>query len=114
MLNQGPSGSNRLSRQGSVFWMAPEIVRQSRHTKKADIWSLGCLIVEMFTGAHPFPDLSQLQAIFAIGGTSAKPDIPTQASEEGKRFLAMTFETDYEKRPSAEQLLKEKFLVPMA
>lgn len=114
MLNQGPSGSNRPSLQGSVFWMAPEVVRQSTHTKKADIWSLGCLIVEMFTGAHPFPNHSQLQAIFAIGGTSAKPDIPSQASEEGKKFLAMTFEADYEKRPSAEQLLKEKFLVPMA
>ena len=114
MLNQGPSGSNRPSLQGSVFWMAPEVVRQSTHTKKADIWSLGCLIVEMFTGAHPFPNHSQLQAIFAIGGTSAKPDIPGQASEEGKKFLAMTFETDYQKRPSAEQLLKEKFLVPMA
>jgi mitogen-activated protein kinase kinase kinase len=114
MLNQGPSGSNRPSLQGSVFWMAPEVVRQSTHTKKADIWSLGCLIVEMFTGAHPFPNHSQLQAIFAIGGTSAKPDIPNQASEEGKKFLAMTFEADYEKRPSAEQLLKEKFLVPMA
>jgi mitogen-activated protein kinase kinase kinase len=114
MLNQGPSGSNRPSLQGSVFWMAPEVVRQSTHTKKADIWSLGCLIVEMFTGAHPFPNHSQLQAIFAIGGTSAKPDIPSQASEDGKKFLAMTFEADYKERPNAEQLLKEKFLVPMA
>jgi mitogen-activated protein kinase kinase kinase len=114
MLNQGPSGSNRPSLQGSVFWMAPEVVRQSTHTKKADIWSLGCLIVEMFTGSHPFPNHSQFQAIFAIGASSAKPDIPSQASEEGKKFLAMTFETDYQKRPSAEQLLKEKFLVPMA
>lgn len=114
MLNQGPSGSNRPSLQGSVFWMAPEVVRQSTHTKKADIWSLGCLIVEMFTGAHPFPNQNQYQAIFAIGGTSAKPDIPNQTSEEGKKFLTMTFEADYEKRPSAEQLLKEKFLVPLA
>ena len=114
MLNQGPSGSHRPSLQGSVFWMAPEVVRQSTHTKKADIWSLGCLIVEMFTGAHPFPNHSQLQAIFAIGTSSAKPDIPSQASEDGKKFLAMTFEADYEKRASAEQLLKEKFLVPMA
>lgn len=114
MLNRGPGGANRPSLQGSVFWMAPEVVRQSTHTKKADIWSLGCLIVEMFTGAHPFPDHSQMQAIFAIGSASAKPDIPTQASAEGKKFLAMTFETDHEKRPSAEQLLKEKFLNPIA
>ncbi|KAG9528404.1 MAP kinase-like protein, partial [Aureobasidium melanogenum] len=39
----------RVSLQGSVFWMAPEVVKQTAYTRKADIWSLGCLIVEMFT-----------------------------------------------------------------
>ena len=110
----GPPGGihiNRPSLQGSVFWMAPEVVRQSAHTKKADIWSLGCLIVEMFSGSHPFPDKTQLQAIFAIGSTQAKPQIPETCSEDAKKFLDKTFEIDHEKRPSAEELLKEKFLV---
>ena len=107
-------GLNRPSLQGSVFWMAPEVVRQSAHTKKADIWSLGCLIVEMFSGQHPFPDKTQLQAIFAIGSTKAKPKIPENCSDDAKEFLEKTFEIDHEKRPSAEELLQEKFLVPMA
>ena len=113
----GPAGGvhiNRPSLQGSVFWMAPEVVRQSAHTKKADIWSLGCLIVEMFSGSHPFPDKTQLQAIFAIGSSQAKPHIPENCSEDARRFLEKTFEIDHEKRPSAEDLLREKFLVPMA
>jgi mitogen-activated protein kinase kinase kinase len=108
------SGLNRPSLQGSVFWMAPEVVRQSAHTKKADIWSLGCLIVEMFTGARPFPDKSQLQALFAIGSNQAKPTIPEGVSDEAKHFLNKTFEIDHERRPSAEQLLKDKFMRPMA
>lgn len=105
---------NRPSLQGSVFWMAPEVVRQSAHTKKADIWSLGCLIVEMFTGSRPFPDKSQLQALFAIGNNQAKPTIPQIASADAERFLERTFEIDFERRPSAEDLLQEKFLTPMA
>ncbi len=113
--NQMPgSGVNRPSLQGSVFWMAPEVVRQSAHTKKADIWSLGCLIVEMFTGARPFPDKSQLQALFAIGSNQAKPTIPDNVTDEAKRFLNKTFEIDHERRPSAEELLKDKFMIPMA
>ena len=114
----GPAGAamslNRPSLQGSVFWMAPEVVRQSAHTKKADIWSLGCLIVEMFSGSRPFPDKSQLQALFAIGNNQAKPTIPEVASVEAKKFLEKTFEIDFEKRPTAEELLREKFLGPMA
>ena len=101
--------NNRTSLQGSVFWMAPEVVKQTSYTRKADIWSLGCLIVEMFTGEHPFPNCNQLQAIFQIG-QKAKPATPDDASEEAKAFLERTFEHDFEKRPSAEELLQDPFL----
>ena len=105
---------HRPSLQGSVFWMAPEVVKQTSYTRKADIWSLGCLIVEMFTGTHPFPNCSQLQAIFQIGNSSAKPNTPEVASEEGKAFLSKTFEIDHEKRPSADELLLSPFLRQIA
>lgn len=58
---------HRASLQGSVFWMAPEVVKQSGHSYKADIWSVGCVVVEMLTGEHPFPKASQMQAIFKVG-----------------------------------------------
>jgi mitogen-activated protein kinase kinase kinase len=108
------SHMNRPSLQGSVYWMAPEVVRQTAHTKKADIWSLGCLVVEMFSGSHPFPNCSQLQAIFAIGSNQAKPTVPEGCSEEAKGFLERTFEIDHERRPSADELLTSGFLVPIA
>ncbi|OQD74360.1 hypothetical protein PENDEC_c011G02066 [Penicillium decumbens] len=105
---------HRPSMQGSVYWMAPEVVRQTAHTKKADIWSLGCLVVEMLSGVHPFPDCSQLQAIFAIGSNKARPPAPEHVSDEAKQFLDMTFQVDFEKRPSADELLKCQFLaMPM-
>jgi len=104
-------GGPRVSLQGSVFWMAPEVVKQTAYTRKADIWSLGCLIVEMFTGSHPHPNCTQLQAIFKIGGSGeARPDIPANASKEAKLFLGKTFEIEHEKRPSAEELLSLAFV----
>ncbi|KAL8736980.1 MAG: hypothetical protein Q9181_002148 [Wetmoreana brouardii] len=105
---------HRPSLQGSVFWMAPEVVKQTSYTRKADIWSLGCLIVEMFTGTHPFPDCSQLQAIFQIGISFAKPTTPESISDEGRAFLNKTFEIDHEKRPSADELLLSPFLKQIA
>lgn len=105
----GAGGNKRVSMQGSVFWMAPEVVKQTSYTRKADIWSMGCLVVEMFTGEHPFPKMNQMQAIFQIGG-SKKPDIPDIASLEAKDFLQRTFDLDESKRPEADELKQLPFL----
>lgn len=113
ILSGAHNNKHRPSLQGSVFWMAPEVVKQTSHTRKADIWSLGCLVVEMMTGTHPYPDCTQLQAIFKIGGGRAAPTIPEHASEEAQDFLAKTFELDHEKRPGAEELMLSPFLEPI-
>ena len=113
-------GGQRVSLQGSVFWMAPEVARQTAYTKKADIWSLGCLVVEMFTGSHPHPNCTQLQALFKIGrsgssgGENARPDLPEHASEDAKEFLNRTFEMEHERRPSAEELMGYAFVAAKA
>lgn len=51
---------------GSIYSIAPEVVVQSIRTVKADIWSLGCLVIEMITGDHPFPNLTQTQSLFKV------------------------------------------------
>ncbi|KAG6021008.1 hypothetical protein E4U41_002635 [Claviceps citrina] len=110
ILGNAKNNRNRPSLQGSVFWMAPEVVKQTEYTLKADIWSLGCLVVEMMTGNHPFPDCSQLQAIFRIGGGTPSPTIPEHASDEAQRFLRQTFELNHDLRPSADELMLSPFL----
>ncbi|RMZ92566.1 hypothetical protein DV736_g138, partial [Chaetothyriales sp. CBS 134916] len=111
-MNAAPG--TRTSLQGSVFWMAPEVVRQTGQSIKSDIWSVGCLIVEMFTGSRPFPSMTTLQTLFAVGSNNETPEMPEEASEEARVFLAKCFEADHLKRPGAEELLRERFLVAMA
>lgn len=110
--------------------MAPEVVKQTSYSPKADIWSVGCLVVEMLTGTHPWADLTQMQAIFRvsrgsgseqhlkmkladvpfldwlIGPSCSTSDISVQADE----FLRKTFEIEHAKRPTAAQLLKDPFI----
>ena len=46
--------------------MAPEVAKRASYTRKADIWSVGCLMVEMLTGGHPWAELDQMQAILRV------------------------------------------------
>ncbi|SJX64527.1 MAPKK kinase Kpp4 [Sporisorium reilianum f. sp. reilianum] len=101
--------AHRPSLQGSVFWMAPEVVKQTSYTIKADIWSLGCLVVEMISGTHPWAELNQMQALFQIG-MGRKPSLPDEISNECRDFLEKTFELDYNDRPSADELLNHAFM----
>lgn len=41
---------------GTIFAMAPEIIKKEEYNESIDIWSLGILMYEMFCGSdtHPF------------------------------------------------------------
>ncbi|KAK3419880.1 hypothetical protein EUGRSUZ_G00631 [Eucalyptus grandis] len=50
------------SLKGSPFWMAPEVVnlKNGSYGLAADIWSLGCTVLEMLTCRPPYSDLEGL------------------------------------------------------
>ena len=47
------------SLKGSPYWMAPEVVRRIGYSLEADIWSVGCVLIEMLTGVPPWSDHSK-------------------------------------------------------
>ncbi|KAJ2789650.1 ATP binding, partial [Coemansia helicoidea] len=99
----------RASLQGSVFWMAPEVVKDTQYTVKGDVWSLGCLVIEMMTGAHPFPELDQMQALYTIG-QRGRPQIPDGISPTGQDFLEQALQVDLDMRPTAKDLAPHAFV----
>lgn len=44
--------------KGTIPFMAPEVIRQTGHGRKSDIWSVGCVVLEMATGCMPWAQFS--------------------------------------------------------
>lgn len=51
---------------GSPYWMAPEVIEQSGATPASDIWSLGCVVIELLDGAPPYAYLDPMPALWRI------------------------------------------------
>ncbi|KAI9653098.1 MAG: hypothetical protein M1831_006182 [Alyxoria varia] len=84
--------------QGSVFWMAPEVVRAHGmgYSAKVDIWSLGCVVLEMFAGRRPWSKEEAVGAIYKLGSLNQAPPIPndvsTNISPEALSFMYDCFQ----------------------
>eukprot|EP00762_Andalucia_godoyi_P006584 ANDGO_05076.mRNA.1 CTD kinase subunit alpha len=67
------------------WYRAPEVLVDSKdYTTAVDIWSAGCILVEMFAKGQPFfageSDMKQLETIFQIIGTPSEKEWPQQTS----------------------------------
>ncbi|CAK0824387.1 unnamed protein product [Prorocentrum cordatum] len=97
--------------KGSVPWMAPEVIMQSGIGRRSDIWSFGCVIIEMATARAPWgPFDNQVAAMRKIAMTEETPGFPDSLSEGCQDFIVQCTQRDKSKRPLASALLQHRFM----
>lgn len=54
--------------QGTVFWMAPEVINTQKkgYNNKIDIWSVGCVVLEMWAGTRPWMGSEAVAVMFKV------------------------------------------------
>lgn len=104
-----------LSLKGSPYWMAPELLLSVMQKDNSpdlalavDIWSLGCTIIEMFTGKPPWSEYEGAAAMFKV--IRDTPPIPETLSYEASDFLKCCFQRNPAERPTAAMLLEHPFM----
>uniref|UniRef100_A0A8C4HHP0 Mitogen-activated protein kinase kinase kinase 4 n=1 Tax=Dicentrarchus labrax TaxID=13489 RepID=A0A8C4HHP0_DICLA len=94
-------------------YMAPEVITRAKgegHGRAADIWSLGCVLIEMVTGKRPWHEYEHNFQIMYKVGMGHKPPIPEKLSTEGKDFLGHCLESEPKRRWTASMLLDHPFV----
>lgn len=99
--------------RGTLMYMSPEMVAGGEQESAADIWALGCLVLEMITGASAWkcPRSSDFRGLLMrIGVGDEVPEIPGNLSKQGRDFLGKCFLKNPEERWTAEMLSNHPFI----
>ncbi|KAJ6592572.1 kinase-like domain-containing protein [Mycena capillaripes] len=102
------------SMQGKVFWMAPEVIKSQKkgYSFKIDIWSIGCVVLEMWTGTRPWVGEEVVAVIFKLFQSKLPPPVPDGLvlSPLADDFREKCFAINPEERPSAAELRRHPYL----
>ena len=89
-----------------IPWCAPEILTGGKITEKSDIFSLGVILWEIFTGERPFaevPLLEQTQKILAGQYSPLTDGIP----EEIKKIITSCWAKKPADRPELREIISQ-------
>ncbi|CAM9963516.1 unnamed protein product, partial [Ectocarpus fasciculatus] len=100
--------------KGTPNWMAPEVIKNHLLPGgwlRADVWSVGCTVVEMLTGKMPWPNMpNPLCAMFKIV-SGDKPPVNRKISGEASSFMGACLSTKPSERYTVEQLMGHPFVL---
>jgi len=101
---------------GSVLWMAPEVIRGSMasgYGRKADIWSLGCVFLEMATAEMPWGSKAFdniFQAARHIESSGEVPFMPESLPTSIRSLIECCINRESNQRLHAAELLSKECL----
>ena len=99
---------------GSVPWMAPEAIKfaEEHVGRKSDIWSVGCVCIEMATGKRPWSlYTNHLALMFFVATSDTVPTYPPECSASCAHFLSSCLKRNPDERKTAIELLETEDFV---
>ncbi|MCO5598345.1 hypothetical protein L7F22_052439 [Adiantum nelumboides] len=98
--------------KGTPLYMAPEVLTPNEdcYSFPADIWSLGCSVLEMADGKPPWSNLEGFGFLFKVK-SGELPPLPEHLSPEGRDFIQRCLSMLPKDRPTASELLQHPFVL---
>ncbi|KAK6146238.1 hypothetical protein DH2020_020107 [Rehmannia glutinosa] len=93
--------------KGTPQWMAPEVLRNEPSDEKADVYSYGVILWELFTHKIPWDNLNSMQVIGAVGFMNQRLDIPKDVEPQWASLIESCWHSEPQSRPSFQELVEK-------
>ncbi|KAN0014456.1 hypothetical protein ACTFIU_000774 [Dictyostelium citrinum] len=102
-LKDGQDGA-----KGTPLWMAPEVLQGRLFNEKADVYSFGLVLWQIFTRQELFPEFDNFfKFVAAICEKQLRPSIPDDCPKSLRELIKKCWDPNPEVRPSFEGIVSE-------
>ncbi|XP_072014449.1 uncharacterized protein [Amphiura filiformis] len=99
------SRSSGDKERGSWPWMAPEVIREEKHSATSDTYSWAVIVWELLTGEEPFAGKTGGLICWKVTNQHSRLEIPIHCTGELRRIIAKSWDHDRRQRPTIGQII---------
>lgn len=92
---------------GTPCWTAPEVLRNQRYSVKADVYSFGICLWELYTRTAPYAGMTPFQVMFGVASSGMRPPIDEEDCPAPWRELMLSCWSEApEERPTFDEIAR--------
>lgn len=101
---QSRNQESKEERVGTPYYLAPELWKGQKCTKKSDIWALGVILFELCCMGYPYPATNEEELKQKV--LNDKPEkFPNNVSKEFQELINKMLRKEANKRPCIEEII---------
>ena len=90
---------------GTAEWTAPEVLRGLPFNEQSDSYSYGVVLFELYTQTPPWPDLSSVQVVGAVGWGNLSLEVPENIDPRMQALMQACLQKEPHIRPSFNDII---------
>ena len=98
--------AHMTKQKGTFQWMAPEVIKNSNYTEKADVFSFAIILNELATRQPPYYGVDKKVVAQNVSSkTDYRPSVPKNVPKEYVELMSKCWEYNPNKRPSFNDII---------
>ena len=93
-------------KRGTFQWMAPEVIKRSSYTEKADVFSYAIILWELWVQEPPYKNINRVDVAKKVANQkNYRPKLTDEIPDELKNLIVKCWDYEAEKRPNFETII---------
>lgn len=91
------SQTTKMTQEGTIAWMAPEVIRTGRYSKASDVFSYGVVLWELLTSQVPYHKIHYLTVAYTVAMKGCTLPVPSDCPALFKDLMTSCWENGGER-----------------